>query len=159
MKIRMSFGVAKTVIIVIVLAGVLAIAGLDIALLAGAKGLYAASPAIPAVSLVAAALIGAASLLILFNSYYGFKDKGIVIILGFFADKVAYDDFVVIKQNIDTGELFAIVNGKSPSEPQVGLKINVSVRKTDAFLQELRKHIPNITVDFFSQPKNKNKQK
>ena len=56
MKIRMSFGVAKTVIIVIVLAGVLAIAGLDIALLAGAKGLYAASPAIPAVSLVAAAL-------------------------------------------------------------------------------------------------------
>ena len=65
----------------------------------------------------------------------------------------------MIKQNIDTGELFAIVNGKSPSEPQVGLKINVSVRKTDAFLQELRKHIPNITVELFSQPKKKKKDK
>ncbi len=159
MKFRMGFGIVKTAIIAVVIAGVLAVIGLDIAILAGAKGVYAQSPAIPAVSLVAGVLIGVACFLILFNSFYKFKEQGFIIMVGFFADKIAYDDVLMLKQNIDTNELFAVVKNTSESNPPVGLKINIPTAKTDEFIKELRNHIPSVTVDLYSQPKKKKKDK
>lgn len=73
MKIRMNFGVVKTILLAVVTLGALAIVGLDIAMLAGANGVYTDSPAIAIVSLVAATLIALAALLVLFNSAYRFK--------------------------------------------------------------------------------------
>ena len=60
MKIRMNFGTIKLVILAAVFAGVLAILGLDIAILAGAKGIIVNSVAIPVVSMIAALLVGVA---------------------------------------------------------------------------------------------------
>ena len=43
MKIRMNFGVVKTILLAVVALGALAIIGLDIAMLAGANGVYTLS--------------------------------------------------------------------------------------------------------------------
>lgn len=159
MKIKMNFGTVKTVIIAVVFAGILAVLGLDIAMLAGAKGIVINSVAIPIVSLIAALLVGLACALILFNSYYKFKEDGMVIMLGFFFDNVAYGDVYLLKQDIEKNDLFIIVKdkSKSPVDTQVALKVNVSPQKTDAFIAELRKHIPDITVEMFTSPKKKDK--
>ena len=159
MKIRMGFGAVKTAIIAVVLAGVLALVGLDIAILAGAEGVYSTSVAVPIVSLIAAVLIGVVCLLLLLNSYYKFGEKSFIVMLGFFADKIAYDDVILLKQNIETNELYAIVNDTDPSKPQIGLKINVPASKTDEFIGRLREHIPNVTVELYTQPKKKKKDK
>ena len=159
MKIRMNFGILKTVIIAVVLAGVLAVVALDIAILAGANGIEVNSLAVPAVSMVAALLVGVACILLLFNSHYKFKQDKFVIMLGFFSDKVAYSDVVTFKQNIETGELFIVVNdlAKSAVRSQIALKVNISTANNDVFLAEMRKHIPDVAVEFFSQPKKKKK--
>ena len=98
MKIRMNFGVVKTILLAFVALGALAIIGLDIAMLAGANGVYTDSPAIAIVSLAAATIIAVAALLVIFNSVYRFKDDHIVATLGFFVDKIKYDDVVCISK-------------------------------------------------------------
>jgi len=157
MKIRMSFDVAKIVIICAVLAGVCAIIGLDIALLAGATG-SGTSPAIPAVSMAAGIVVGVIALLLLVNSYYKFKNDGLLILIGLFADKVAYDDILFVRQCIDTDELFLIVKDKEHSDKEMGLKVSIAEKFSDDFIKGLREYIPNITVDIFSQPKKKDKE-
>ena len=161
MKIRMNFGILKTVIISVALAGVIAVVALDIAIIAGANGIDLSSPAVPAVSMVAALLVGVACTLLLFNSYYNFKQDCFVIMLGFFADKVAYSEVIMLKQNIATNELYIIVNdiSKSSVGTQIALKANIAPTKTDAFLKEMRVHIPDVTVELFSEPKKKKKDK
>jgi len=155
-KIRMSFGVVKTIIIAAILIGILALIGLDIAMLAKAKGATTFSPALPAVSIVAAILIGVAALLLLVNSRYVFKEAHLLILVGFFADKLAYSDIVKLKQNIATKELILLVN--TTSGEQTALKVNVSAGKTDAFMSAIREHIPNIEVEMFEEPKKKDKK-
>lgn len=87
MKIRMNFGVVKTILLACVALGALAIIGLDVAMLAGANGVYTDSPAIAIVSLVAATIIAVAALLVIFNSVYRFKDDHFVATLGFSSTK------------------------------------------------------------------------
>ena len=161
MKIRMNFGIVKTIIVALILAGVLAIIGLDIAMLAGAKGILVNSVAIPIVSMIAAVLVGVTCVLLLANSYYRFKEDGFIIMLGIFKDNVAYNDVILLKQDIETSELYIIVKdkSKSPVETQVALKVNVSAKMTDVFLAEMRKHIPDVTFELFSKPKKKDKDK
>lgn len=158
MKIKMNFGTVKTVVCTVILLGVLAVVGLDIAILAGAKGVEA-SPAVPAVSMVAAFIVGVACALLLLNSYYKFKEQYLLIMLGFFWDKVSYGDIALVKQDMESGELYLIVNdldkkGADESEKtQIALKVNASKRGADAFLSQLRKRVPSIEVDFFEKPK------
>lgn len=83
MKFRMNFGIVKTVIVAVIIVGALAIAALDIAMLAGANGVATQQPAVAWVSIVAAVIIAVAALLVLFNSYYGFKEDKMVSVLGF----------------------------------------------------------------------------
>lgn len=96
MKFRMNFGIVKTVIVAVIIVGALAIAALDIAMLAGANGVATQQPAVAWVSIVAAVIIAVAALLVLFNSYYGFKEDKMVSVLGFFVDKIKYEDIVCI---------------------------------------------------------------
>ncbi len=152
----MSFGALKTIIIAVILLGVLALIGLDIAMLAKAKGVTTFSPALPAVSIVAAILIGVAALLLPFNSRYVFKEGYLLILVGFFADKLAYSDIIKLKQNIATKELILLVN--TTSGEQTALKVNIPLTKTDAFMSALREHIPNVEVEMFEEPKKKDKK-
>lgn len=158
MKIRMSFGIVKTVLMVVVLLGALAVIGLDIAMLAGANGVDTSSPAVAAVSLFAAIVICVATALVLFNSYYKFKDGKYVAVLGFFVDRISYDDIICIKQNSHTKEIYAIVKGEKECDGDTGFRINVAENKTDAFLVALREKKSDIVVEIFT-PEKKNKIK
>ena len=158
MKFRMNFGVIKTVIVAVIIVGALAIAALDIAMLAGANGVATQQPAVAWVSIVAAVIIAVAALLVLFNSYYGFKEDKMVSVLGFFVDKIKYEDIVCIKQNSLTGEIYLITKGLKEQDGEVSFKINVAPQKTDAFIHEMRNRIGEIIVEVFT-PEKKNKDK
>ncbi len=158
MKIRMNFGVVKTILLAVVTLGALAIVGLDIAMLAGANGVYTDSPAIAIVSLVAATLIALAALLVLFNSAYRFKDDRLVATLGFFVDKIKYDDVICIKQNFETREIYLLCNGQKESDGEVSFKINVSTKRVDDFIKGMREHIGDVIVEVFT-PEKKDKKK
>ena len=158
MKFRMNFGIVKTVIVTVIILGALAVCALDIAMLAGAIGVATSQPAVAWVSIVAAAIIAVAAMLVLFNSYYGFKEDKIVSVLGFFVDKIKYDDVVCIKQNSLTGEIYLIVKGLREQDGEVSFKVNIAPQKTDAFIHEMRNHIGEIIVEVFT-PEKKNKDK
>lgn len=156
MKIRMYFGKAKLAVLIIVLLGALAIMGLDIALLSGA--VYSASDATSAVSLAASVIIAVMSLLVMCNSYYKFCDDKFIAVIGFFVDKVSYDSVVAVKQNIATRELFIIVDAKQSQKrggyvEKSAMTLSLTDAKADAFLVELKNHLPSLTVEYFSLPK------
>lgn len=156
MKFRMNFGIVKTVILAVIVAGALAIIGVDIAMLAGEN---TAEPAIAGVSLGAATLIAVAALLVLFNSYYKFKDNQLVTVLGFFVDRINYDDVVCVKQNGETKEIFLITTGVKPTDGDISFRVNVSAQKTDDFIAALRGKIGDIIVEIFTpEKKDKNKK-
>lgn len=154
----MNFGIVKTVIVTVIILGALAVCALDIAMLAGANGVATSQPAVAWVSIVAAAIIAVAAMLVLLNSYYGFKKDKIVSVLGFFVDKIKYDDVVCIKQNSLTGEIYLIVKGLREQDGEVSFKVNIAPQKTDAFIHEMRNHIGEIIVEVFT-PEKKNKDK
>lgn len=158
MKIRMYFGAIKTIIISIVLAGTLAIVGLDIAMLVGTNGVKTSSPAIAAVSLAAAVIIAVAAMLILCNSYYRFDEDKLVIMLGFFRDKVGYDKVVAIKQNNVTKEVFVIYESVKEEEGNQSIRFNLAPQKTDVFLAQMRKYCPFVIVEPFT-PEKKDRDK
>ena len=159
MKFRMNFGIVKTVIVTVIILGALAVCALDIAMLAGANGVATSQPAVAWVSIVAAAIIAVAAMLVLFNSYYGFKEDKIVSVLGFFVDKIKYDDVVCIKQNSLTGEIYLIVKGLREQDGEVSFKVNIAPQKTDAFIHEMRNHIGEIIVEVFTPEKKNNDKK
>lgn len=154
----MNFGIVKTVIVTVIILGALAVCALDIAMLAGANGVATSQPAVAWVSIVAAAIIAVAAMLVLLNSYYGFKEDKMVSVLGFFVDKIKYDDVVCIKQNSLTGEIYLIVEGLREQDGEVSFKVNIAPQKTDAFIHEMRNHIGEIIVEVFT-PEKKNKDK
>ncbi len=158
MKFRMNFGIVKTIIVVLVVLGALAVVALDIAMLAGANGVATQQPAVAWVSIVAALVIAVAALLVLFNSYYGFKKDKFVSVLGFFVDKMSYDDIICIKQNSLTGEIYLITKGIKAQDGEMSFKVNIAPQKTDDFIHEMRNHIGEVIVEVFT-PEKKNKDK
>lgn len=156
MKIKMNFGWVKNLILCIVMLGALAIIGLDIALLAGDRSAAANTDAIAGVSLGAAVLILLAAALILFNSYYEFKDDKLIIMLGFFRDKISYGDIVMLKQNGNTKELFIVTKSDKPSDADLSFRANVNAQGTDLFIEYLHKKSEDIIVEVFT-PENKDK--
>ncbi len=156
-KFRMYFGVVKTIVLSIVVLGGLAIVALDVAMLAGVNGINT-NPAIASVSLCAAVLIVTVALLVLFNSYYGFKQDKFVAVLGFFVDKIPYDDIICVKQNSETREIYLITKGVKETDGTVGFKVNIPVAKVDTFIAEISKHVGEVVVDIFT-PEHKNKNK
>ena len=149
----MNFGAVKLTLMLVVALGALAIIGLDIAILAGA--IKTAMTAVVWVSLFAAALVCAATLVIILRSGYRFESDHIALLLGFFKDKVPYDGISELKQNGDNGAYF-IVSGDMQSGTSVRVEILPS--ENDRFVAELRKHLPNLTIEIFMLPK-KDKKK
>lgn len=158
MKFRMFFGWVKTVILAVIMLGALAIIGLDIAMLAGAKGVLS-SPAIAAVSLVAAVIILVAAVLVLANSYYAFKEDKLVVVLGFFADKVAYENILSLKQNGETKELYLIAKGIKETDGDISIRVNIPAQKTDDFIKQIHEKAGGVIVEVFTpEKKDKNKK-
>ncbi len=166
MKIRMYFGIVKTLIVVAVLLAGLAIVGLDIAMLAGADGIVIAESAVAGVSLAAAIIICAISLIVLLNSYYKFNDDYYCAMVGFFKDKFGYDSIVCVKQNSLNNDIFVVANvnysprkGVEMKEQEMAFKINVAPNKVDVFLSVLREKKGDLVVELFTpEKKEKNKK-
>lgn len=151
---RMNFGGVKLGLMAIVVLGAFAVIGLDIAILSGA--IATSVPEAAWASLVAAALVAAATFVLFFGSGYSFDDKNIVVRLGIFKDKLAYDSVTELKRNGESGEYFVImgdmINGTN-------VRINVLPSERDDFVAELRKHLPAIAVETFVLPKKDKKEK
>lgn len=149
MKFRMNFGIVKTIILGVVIAGAIAIMGVDIAMLADKTP----NTAIACVSLCAAVIIMVGALLIIFNSYYKFKDDKLVTVLGFFADKFPYEDVVCLKQNGETKDLYIITKGLKPEDSDISFHVNINANKTDDFIKAMRDKIGDVIVEVFTPEK------
>lgn len=158
MKVRMNFGILKTIACVAVILGALAIVGLDISMLADREGISVTVPLVAGFSLSAAVLIAVIAILVLCNSYYKFKDKHYVAMVGFIADKVPYDDIICIKQNVITKEIYVLVAVENSAIGTKAYKINVTTQNVDAFLVGLREKKTDLVIEFF-EPDKKDKTK
>lgn len=158
MKVRMNFGIIKTVAIVAVILGAIAIVGLDISMLADREGISVTVPLVAGFSLAAALIIVLIALLALCNSYYKFKDKHYVAMVGFIADKVPYEDIICIKQNVITKEIYVIVAVENSAIGSKAFKINVAPQNVDVFLVGLREKKTDLVIEFF-EPDKKDKTK
>lgn len=143
---HMYLGGLKIAAIILVALGSLAIIGVDIALIVGA--LYTTAKAVAAVSLAACVIILFGALLVYFNSRYIFKDDKLLVVLGYFVDKIEYKDILYLRQNVDTDEVHIIfLNAKTGKEEY----LRTSLRRTDIndFISSLREHIPELSVQMF----------
>lgn len=143
----MDFGAWKLALMAVVLGGALAIAGLDIAILTGA--IVTGMPAVAWASLAASVLVAAVTLILLCASGYRFDDECVSVILGFFKDKLPYDKITQLKRNGDSGTFYIIFGDV---ETGTNVRVDVSASKNEAFMQELRKHLPTIPVETFVLP-------
>ena len=157
MKLRMYFGIVKTVIIAVVILFALALAGVDIAMLAGAKGIETSMPAIAGVSLGASVLIAVAGALLLLNSFYKFDKDKLVVMLGVFKDVVPYESVTAVRQNGETREVYLFAKGKKIQDGETVIRFNVDNGKTDDLLEAIRQAMPDLIIEVFtpenSEPK------
>lgn len=159
MKFRMNFGIVKTIIIVLVIAGALALAALDISMLAGAKGLETSMPAVAGVSLAAAAIIAISALIVLFNSYYKFADDKLVFVLGIFKDTIPYENVTAVKEDSRTKEFYVFAKGKRVQDGEVSLHIVTSKNSEEALVEAFRKALPSTIIEVFESEDKRNKKK
>ncbi|MBR4800504.1 MAG: PH domain-containing protein [Clostridia bacterium] len=158
MKFRMNFGIVKTVIIAIVLAGALALAGLDIAMLAGAEGLTTSLPAVAGVSLAAAVIITVAAILVLFNSQYKFDKDNLVVVLGVFKDKIPYSSITAVKEDSRLKEFYIFAKGARVQDGDVSLRLAVSPKAEERVVSAIRVAMPSMIIEVFeSEDKRKKK--
>lgn len=157
MKLRMYFGIVKTVIIAVVILFALALAGVDIAMLAGAKGIETSMPAIAGVSLGASVLIAVAGALLLLNSFYKFDKDKLVVMLGVFKDVVPYESVTAVRQNGETREVYLFAKGKKIQDGETVIRFNVDKGKIDDLLSAIRQAMPDLIIEVFtpenSEPK------
>lgn len=158
MKIKMNFGIVKTVLISAVLVAILGVVGLDIAMLVGVKGIVVQSIAIPILSLVASLAIAVICLLLLLNSYYKFTDKYVNVNLGFMSDRIYYLNIVCLKQNIENGDIYIVADSRNGGKNEL-LKTYISKGKQDDFIKAMREHVPNVQISLFTVPKKDKKNK
>lgn len=158
MKFRMNLGVVKTIIIAIVLAGALALAALDIAMLAGAKGVATSMPGVAGVSLAAAVIIAVAACLVLFNSGYRFKENALFVVLGVFWDKIPYENITAVKEDSRTKDIYILAKGKQVQDGIASFRISVAQKDVDNVLSAVREHLPEMIIEVFESEDNRPKK-
>ena len=156
MKIRMTFGTVKTVIMYAIIVVALALSALDIAMLAGALGVTP-MPAIAAVSLVASVIIAVASALVLFGSFYRFEEDRLVITLGFFKDVIMYEDVIEIRQDGNTRELYIVSKLGKIGDAQNVVKFSVDKKKIDELIEAVKNAMPDMIIEVFTPTEKKPK--
>lgn len=153
MKIKMNFGIVKTVILALVICACFVIIGIDIALLVGTETFAPSNPAVPSVSIAAATIIVIAAFLMLFNSEYRFENDCLKVRLCVFVDKIKYDEIDLVKQNSLTKDLYVIIAG----EKVQGLNVLLKGDKVDKFLSALKEKRGDLIVEIYT-PEKKNKK-
>lgn len=157
MKFRMFFGIVKTALIALIaLAGAVIIV-LDAIMVSGAVPAFeTANVTVAAVSLVAAVLIDAFALMLLFGSVYKLREDGLYARMAVFCDLVPYEGISRISVNAATGEMF-VAWRKSGEGADTVSRLNLTEKDAKTMLTELERKCPVATVDYFTPPQKKKK--
>lgn len=157
MKFRMFFGIVKTALIALIaLAGAVIIV-LDAIMVSGAVPAFeTANVTVAAVSLVAAVLIDAFALMLLFGSVYKLREDGLYARMAVFCDLVPYEGISRISVNAATGEIF-VAWRKSGEGADTVSRLNLTEKDAKTMLTELERKCPVATVDYFTPPQKKKK--
>lgn len=157
MKFRMFFGIVKTALIALIaLAGAVIIV-LDAIMVSGAVPAFeTANATVAAVSLVAAVLIDAFALMLLFGSVYKLREDGLYARMAVFCDFVPYEGISRISVNAATGEIF-VAWRKSGEGADTVSRLNLTEKDAKTMLTELERKCPVATVDYFTPPQKKKK--
>lgn len=153
MKFKMNFGTLKTALLGIMIALAFAVVILDVLLLAGVFG-DGANKVVAGVSMGICLLMAGAFMAVLFGSHYGLKDDHLKVSFGIFSDKVKYSSVTLIRQNLDTKEVYIAVDEGRAVPAYV--KINLVGAEADKFASELAGKC-GMLVDYFT-PEKKDKK-
>jgi hypothetical protein len=153
MKFKMYFGKVKTALLVAVMLTAIALIVVDALLFAGVFG-ESVNEVVTGVSMGAGVVILAGCILTLFVSGYHFEDDHLKCVLAVFVDKIAYDDVVGIRQNVETKEVFLAVEGKDGNRTVISL--NVAPDKADQMASTLAVKC-KMLVEYYSPKINKEK--
>ncbi len=157
MKFRMFFGIVKTALIALIALAGAAIIVLDAIMISGAVPAFeTANVTVAAVSLVAAVLIDAFALMLLFGSVYKLREDGLYARMAVFCDLVPYEGISRISVNAATGEMF-VAWRKSGEGADTVSRLNLTERDAKTMLAELERKCPVATVDYFTPPQKKKK--
>lgn len=157
MKFRMFFGIVKTALIALIAVAGAAIIVLDAIMISGAVPAFeTANVTVAAVSLVAAVLIDAFALLLLFGSVYKLREDGLYARMAVFCDLVPYEGISRISVNAATGEIF-VAWRKSGEGADTVSRLNLTEKDAKTMLAELERKCPVATVDYFTPPQKKKK--
>ena len=140
MKLKVSFGVGKLILLGAVVALSLAAIILNILFLAGVGKLVTNVPIAAGISLGFSVLIIAFAATVLFNSNYKFSDTELTSTISFFKDIITYDSISDIKENAQTKALYILFkynNGKVDKLSSIRLLIKPENNQTVVdFLKE-----------------------
>lgn len=157
MKFRMFFGIVKTALIALIAVAGATIIVLDAIMISGAVPAFeTANVTVAAVSLVAAVLIDAFALLLLFGSVYKLREDGLYARMAVFCDLVPYEGISRISVNAATGEIF-VAWRKSGEGADTVSRLNLTEKDAKTMLAELERKCPVATVDYFTPPQKKKK--
>lgn len=157
MKFRMFFGIVKTALIALIAVAGATIVVLDAIMISGAVPAFeTANVTVAAVSLVAAVLIDAFALLLLFGSVYKLREDGLYARMAVFCDLVPYEGISRISVNAATGEIFVSWR-KSGEGADTVSRLNLTEKDAKTMLTELERKCPVATVDYFTPPQKKKK--
>lgn len=157
MKFRMFFGIVKTALIALIAVAGATIIVLDAIMISGAVPAFeTANVTVAAVSLVAAVLIDAFALLLLFGSVYKLREDGLYARMAVFCDLVPYEGISRISVNAATGEMF-VAWRKSGEGADTVSRLNLTEKDAKTMLTELERKCPVATVDYFTPPQKKKK--
>ena len=157
MKFRMFFGIVKTALIALIAVAGATIIVLDAIMISGAVPAFeTANVTVAAVSLVAAVLIDAFALLLLFGSVYKLREDVLYARMAVFCDLVPYEGISRISVNAATGEIF-VAWRKSGEGADTVSRLNLTEKDAKTMLAELERKCPVATVDYFTPPQKKKK--
>ncbi len=158
MKQRMNFGWWKSALIICAILLCIAVTILDIVMLADVIVIDARSVPVAGVSLAAALIIIFSGLMLLFNSFYRFDEEEFIIVLGFFCDRLKYDNIEGIKQNSKNGLVTIIYNSVNEADGIQSIKLNLNDIQSEKVLSGFRKKCPFVIVETYT-PEDKKKPK
>ena len=153
MKFKMNFGTLKTALLGILIALAIAVVILDVLLLANVFG-DRANKVVAGVSMGVCLLMSGTLMAVLFGSHYALNEDHFTVSFGIMCDKVKYSSVTLIRQNLDTKEVYIAVDEGRAVPAYV--KINLAGAEADKFASELAGKC-GMLVNYFT-PEKKDKK-
>ena len=149
MKFKMNFGTLKTALLGIVTSLAFAVVIVDVLLIAGVFG-DGANKVVAGVSMGICLLMAGAFIAVLFGSHYQLKEDHFKISFGVIWDKVKYSSVTLIRQNVDTKEVYLALEDERGVPTYA--TINLVGAEADKFASELAGKC-GMLVDYFTPEK------